>query len=662
MNNPINRTTVQTANNTYKIFSKNNPLFYKKHDSTYESIDLAFKETSSSIGEIELCDKNVFSVGIRKDKNPNKIVGIRPDNNQHLGDQQLEFSIKSVNLDNEEIAFDSVNDFSLQLRPNKLLQLVKVNKRFKTFKIEYDIHTKGLPINNVKVANTSQINNYSVDVKELNVDSGMSIISNYTNYENEDRTGKHFDIFVGKINDEFIATGEYSASDEFGDEDLSGYTMFNDLYPNGGSAYLKDCIVLYCKSYDIDNIENIFVNNMCEQYGLDVIWEDGVNGQYFTKDGKKVASYYSHNGQFFMFINTSKIPVRVKDLFKRKSFESTSYMMLSLDSFTAFINEIFSVEADIEIGLNHYKEIEGEFSFKINKESFRIKKPVLFDKDLNAIICKTGHTLRKIDNDLYRYTKYMDIESVLDVVKNVEYIDVNLSVTQDEGRPQYTISSSISSSSAWTSGNWDSMRNTGSSYTADQADSLLGVGDFGIRSITGYNASETTSNGTTTYKWENFQTNYTFDTSSITGTVTDAELNLKGNRVGTSFLRMMKGFDTAWNGWYETGNPPSEWDGNTAGVIEYGDSPVTVTTGSAQWFTSNGNSTCKSDVENNSEVILFLMDERIYDDNWAGGTWAVQEHTIRAYETDGTSANAPYLEVTVEVSATDNAIFFGTNF
>ena len=101
MNNPINRTTIQTASNKYKLYTKNAPCCYKKADGTYDHIDLTFNDATSTIGNISLLEKNIVSVGIRKDNNPHKYVGIRPDNNQANGTQQLEFTLINVELDGE---------------------------------------------------------------------------------------------------------------------------------------------------------------------------------------------------------------------------------------------------------------------------------------------------------------------------------------------------------------------------------------------------------------------------------------------------------------------------------------------------------------------------------------------------------------------------------
>ena len=84
----------------------------------------------------------------------------------------------------------------------------------------------------------------------------------------------------------------------------------------------------------------IAINHWCNEYGLETIWENNRNGQYFTKDGKKVASYYSINNQFYMFINTKAIPDDIKTLFQRKTFNDTSFLDITLSDFNTTITRI----------------------------------------------------------------------------------------------------------------------------------------------------------------------------------------------------------------------------------------------------------------------------------------------------------------------------------
>ena len=157
----LSRTHCQVDDTTYKLYPINSPLWYKKPDGTFGDIDLTFNDTTSTIGDISLMDKGIASVGKRKGNNPNKIVGIRPDGTQHLGTQQLEFSLVNVELDGESQDFNVEDDLEIKLRASKVFQLVKINKEFKDFKIEFDIHAKELEL--LKVLSANLLYNFFVD-------------------------------------------------------------------------------------------------------------------------------------------------------------------------------------------------------------------------------------------------------------------------------------------------------------------------------------------------------------------------------------------------------------------------------------------------------------------------------------------------------------------
>ena len=167
MNKPINRTTIQSDTNRYKLYPKSAPCCYKKSDGTYDHIDLTFNDSTSNVGDISLLEKNVFSVGLRKDNNPHKYVGVRPDKNQHEGTQQLEFSLVSVNLDGEAQSFNCNTDYEVRVTGSKMKQLVKANKDFKDFKVEFDIHAKGLPIKNQKYTEETVVRDYDFNLINL---------------------------------------------------------------------------------------------------------------------------------------------------------------------------------------------------------------------------------------------------------------------------------------------------------------------------------------------------------------------------------------------------------------------------------------------------------------------------------------------------------------
>ena len=141
-----------------------------------------------------------MSVGKRKDKNPYKIVGIRPDNCQ-TGEKQLEFSIANIELDDEKQEFD---DIELKLETTSIFQLVKLNKSFGKCKIEFDIHSKGLELENDKYKEDLKLSDYEFKLTNIGDIKGEDSLSMYQGYSSENKDMPYFDCYVGKIVDEYI--------------------------------------------------------------------------------------------------------------------------------------------------------------------------------------------------------------------------------------------------------------------------------------------------------------------------------------------------------------------------------------------------------------------------------------------------------------------------
>ena len=204
--NPKSRTRVQVEENKYKIFPKRAPIGYKKSDGTFGEIDLTFNDTTSSIGDISLMDKGIVSVGKRKGNNPHKVVGIRPDKNQHLGTQQLEYSLVNVEIDGESQSFNVETDLEINLEDTKVFQLVKLNPSSSSFsdcKIEFDIHNTGLNLRNSKYTTTTTIRDYGFNLNNLGeIEAGTTDVTK-DNMFTEDKSIPYLDCYAFKITDEF---------------------------------------------------------------------------------------------------------------------------------------------------------------------------------------------------------------------------------------------------------------------------------------------------------------------------------------------------------------------------------------------------------------------------------------------------------------------------
>ena len=661
--NPINRTRVQVEENEYRIYDKRAPINYKKSDGTFDTIDHTFNDTTSSIGAISLMDKGIVSVGKRKGNNPHKVVGIRPDTNQHLGTQQLEFSLIDVELDGVSQSFNVETDLEIKLESSKVRQLVKTNKDFNDFKIEFDIYAKGLELQNSKYSNTTTIReDFGFNITNLgNVEGGVTD-KTFDNIFTENRTNPYIDVCVFQITNNYITTGQYSNTEEFGDSDLSNYVIDDSVYPNGGAAYLKDCIVLIAKMHNIEeSIEDIFVNQMCNEYGLETIWEEEKNGQYFTKDGKKVASYYSSDNQFYMFINTKEIPDDIKTLFQRKTFNDTSFLNITLSDFNTTITNRFNQNTTIELNTDYYEPIQNLFAFKISNHFFFINPPTLYDENYNILDLGTTHSLKQNDDGSYRYTKYFSMNGYLKNSHNIKYIDADLAVDQSDIDIVPGYSWAATTTTKKTSTNLTTTRDaTSGTFAGNFANAAFGI------IVTGDRGNIAAGQSGTTRSWNLYQTVYKYDTSGLSSVTSATKVWPKAAyaTVGGSHsdidIILLKGalisFGNASSAWNRFAGHTSGWDASD--VTEYS-SAVTIdgyedTTASrtnvANYVqeTAGLNSDALTDMNNNSIFQFHVLEYEQYyldsiDTSYGSSTTGRREF-YSTHIDHATTADRPYIQ------------------
>ena len=702
---PINRTRVQVGENRYRVYDKRGPLFYKKPDGTYDDIDHTFNDTTSTIGDISLMDKGILSVGKRKGNNPHKVVGIRPDTNQHLGTQQLEFSLINVELDGESQEFNVEDDLEIRLRASKVFQLVKINKDFNNFKIEFDIHSKGLELQNNKYSEETTIRDYNFNLTNLGqIEVGNTDLTRDNFFKEQASDVPYFDFYVSQIINEYITTGEYSLEEEFGDDDLSEYVLDGDFYTHGSSIYYKDSIILAIKLHDIPNFEEVIVNEFCSMYGLETIHEDNKNGKYFTKDGKKIGSYFTvDENTFYVLINTKPIPDKIKALFKRKTFEDTSFLDLTLESFCEDINNSkFNIDLKLNVDSDYYEPFDNKFEFKVSNESMYINKPIIYDKDYNGMPLETTHTLKQNEDGSYRYTKYFDINGYFSKSNDIAYIDATLQMNQSEDARLYkSYTNSDLVGTAKTNTNLQDARDaaTGTGFSdfdnqTDEDKPFTFCGDIGNQTTT---SSGQFGSSVSRY-WRPILSNFYFDTSGISTTVTDASFKVLAaygayDSVSQSIpedisvilvkANFNKGQTSAY-WWNDIVGHTSGWDSND--VTEY--SAETVIDGYEDSTSTPGiygagsssdyvvetvtlNSDAESDMENNDSFDFQLQEYDQYYSNSlnvsyaAGGSNAFEYRVMFGHQVDHqTTSYRPYLEYTAEAgdAVTYDANFFGANF
>ncbi len=710
----LSRTHCQVDDATYKLYPIGAPMWYKKSDGTFDDIDLTFNDATSTIGDISLMDKGIMSVGKRKGNNPHKVVGIRPDKNQHLGTQQLEFSLINVELDGESQNFNVETDLEILLTRRKVRQLVKLNKSFKDCKIEFDIYAKGLTLENSKYEENTTIRDFGFNLTNIGENNGITTLGMHNAYNRLNKDISYFDCFAGKITDDFIAKGVYTDEEEFGDSNLSDYS-FLDMFKAGSSIYFKDAIIFTAQSYNLNNIENVMANNICDIYGLEV-FDDGGSGKYFTKDNKKVGGYGSTDEVFFAFINTSDIPNKIKTLFQRKNFEDTSFLNLELSDFCTDISNKFNKDLKIEIDNTYYKpDDNNNFRFKISNHCFSIGLPIAFDKDYNNLNYYTTHTLKQNDDGSYRYTKILKPDTALNF-NSAQYLDADLFVSSEEVRVNGFRTDFSSPYDPRTSAEFDNIRNkSGTSHNAHLDTNEYGTNDNPRPTCGEMNYYvPSTQFASAKAEYAHTQTHYAFDSSGITGTVSDLTFEMKGcARIAypdgetvphsdISIIFLKSSFSTSGAGNLQfnsfTGFT-SDWD--SSDVTEYSSEKV-ITDIHSSYTSSSGlnfrrltninsalvnpgaqahsvdlNSDAKSDLQSLSTFKICMIDyDAFYQnsyDNHSGFTdrpasATGTENLERAYysgESDSsTTAMIPHLEYTVSggTTVTNNATFFGTNF
>ena len=160
---PISRTQqslrFEDGRSGVRCFGPHNPQYYATPSGRLLHIDPAsILDTASTIGQILKREKNVVSVGMRKADNAFKYLGLRPDFDQANGNQQLEFSLQSIELDgkSQSIRFDRQaavdpvtmdrGSLIIQSTRQRTRQMVRATNKISDFRITFELHLKGLNI------------------------------------------------------------------------------------------------------------------------------------------------------------------------------------------------------------------------------------------------------------------------------------------------------------------------------------------------------------------------------------------------------------------------------------------------------------------------------------------------------------------------------------
>ena len=678
----IDRTTNKLNDSMYHIYPTTCPVNYKKDDNTYEPIDLSFTDSSSTIGDISLNRKNIFSTGIRKDKNPNKFVGIRPDNCQD-GSKQIEISIEDVKI-NGVSGYD-IDDFIINPEPRMFLKLYK-NNGFKDFEISFKIHLTGLSILNSKLTESTKIRN-KLETEFINVgeDTGVNLINRYLSDTDIDTNDSYLRLYYGKITDDFIIRFGNTNEQEFGDADVSNYSFY-DMAGVGSHMYLKNSVVFYAVGKNINSFNDSVLQNIANKYNFSLTGNDGDKGRYFYKDGEKVGSYILFENKVLGHINTDAISDTIKTLYVNKSFDETTFENITLAQFETDMQNQFNYQVDsIEIDNNYYSG--NLFHISLGNRCYTIGLPMITDENYLPIntFDDVLHTLKDNGDNTYIYTKYLSIEGLLKNLGNTNnYIDVNINTDLNEESPSYRIATSepphdasdLTTMRTATAGAGTPSFATLRQFVRKQLQRNVGTGGSNRNYMHGQHHfqfdSSSISNATDiNWKHKSRVSNTVAGTGSTLGSVTGVQYMI-AKATGTPENSLdASTIQAEWNNF--DGFDASGW--SASDVTKYCDTTPQVTATSFAFRTDSLNSTAVSDFNSGSAFKMMLMEDLDYvddfDSSWvlassgSADSISILEVVNSVFGGAHTTDEFHYLEVTVPgtaPSATENATFFGANF
>jgi len=237
---PINRWTEQVVEDNgtraYKVYSSGNPHYYMDKTGSLNPIDITNIQTitKGTVGEIKLREKNITSIGLRTDGNKTKYLGMRPDNTQEDGTQQLEWTIEEAIINNvtQSITLNqtnTINDVTTNLGGQVVQstrtftrQMVPVSSSINNFQVKYTLHLTGLQISNSKYTENTIIRN--------NISSSGTITAG-TSYYKPDENG-YFTITDSSNNNKFKISEPVLL-----DTNLEEILHISESVPSGSHTY-----------------------------------------------------------------------------------------------------------------------------------------------------------------------------------------------------------------------------------------------------------------------------------------------------------------------------------------------------------------------------------------------------------------------------------------
>jgi hypothetical protein len=477
---PKSRTQKYQINNdgtqTVRCYSPINPQYYKDKNGNYYDIDLSHTSSlnNSNVGNFTLKEKNINSLGIRQDDNKEKYIGIRPDDTQEDGTQQLEWSIVSASVNGNDIPIDLsqnefVNNNQVNLGNVTLFstrrysrQMLHYTGSIDNFELSYKLHLTGLQISNSKHTETTTIrNSVSCSLIDCGNISGSQYTSMITKQTHSESILAMYFTDDTVIKNTLFNPNPYYYTESAGYQQMSGSEFIGDTgsfhfidrdreYWGGyhssfdymSSGYLKDNLYLKFKDMNLANGIKDYILNLTNSE---------IDGNYIrVKDGKKIGAfiYPPDENVAYLLLALDDI-THMSSSFRYKDFDDISHVTLSYsDIMTGIRNEINSYNSLISSTDYYQPDSDNNFVIKDsdNNVKYHISSPVLLDSNFNEVTSDTIHTLREIGDGIYEYKKYPS--------RNLLLSGISGSVTYIDGTTVYSTAASdgyavVNSESSW---------------------------------------------------------------------------------------------------------------------------------------------------------------------------------------------------------------------
>lgn len=453
----------------YRCYSKSNPHYYMNENNKLSQIEVEYKKdvTLDTVGNIQLADRNINSVGVRKDGNTSKFMAIRPDNNQKYGTEQLEFSIIDIELDNIKKSIN-LNDFTktsdintdlgdIIIRNNRhgVRQLIKSNDAINDFKIIYKLHLK-----NLKIQNEKQKYNNKIIRKKCSLTSDNK--GRLDTFKNNIEIGALFDLNKETSSENLIRTCFHDANiflmgtdcthPELIPKDWSVWNNAINISTENlcTSLYLKNAFTIQIhkpsiyrrqlKSILCEFFENLTGNKF--EFSTDVVNENSYPFVMYSKDSKesKIVGIWVVLQDTFCLTVTTEYSEDHNKLFEpgkqlcNSSINIKSYEDVIDKWDTIFVNKLYSdiLKKGKEISIDgEYFEPDEEGNFVITNNQdevlYKILTPKLIDDKYNVISENTIHTLKENIDGSFEYIKYPNDKCLVsDDIKLSSYIDADI--------------------------------------------------------------------------------------------------------------------------------------------------------------------------------------------------------------------------------------------